>query len=52
MVFSYGKFDKSIGVQQQNWIQKDFAALLQRITSEIQKWKQHSPAAQDKPLTW
>jgi hypothetical protein len=51
IVFSLDSFDESIGVQEQNWIEKDFAALLGRITIEIQQWKKHSPTAQDKPPT-
>jgi hypothetical protein len=51
IVFSWDEFDKSIGVQEQNWIKQDFAALLYRITIEMEQWKKHSPTAQDKPLT-
>jgi hypothetical protein len=51
IVFSFDKFDSSIGVASRTWITKDFASLLERILEEIQQWKKLSQVVQEKPLT-
>lgn len=51
VVFSFDKFDNSIGVTSRTWITKDFASLLERILKEIRQWKKLSQVVREKPLT-
>jgi hypothetical protein len=52
VVFSFDRFDSSIGVASQYWITKDFASLLGRILEGIKHWKKLPQAVQEKPFTY
>jgi hypothetical protein len=52
VIFSFDSFNRSMGVEEWNWITQDFASLLNRIAKEIQQWKKFSLTDPKKPVTF
>jgi CheY-like chemotaxis protein len=48
-VYSFDRFDASLGVAEQDWSTQDFSALFRKVAHRLREWKQKPPETRLKP---